>query len=88
MIFRDVQLLNYGKHSDEKLEQNRYLMFYWESLRDIFCMSLPEKLDFMGVSKLNIQLGNFEGDEYQAPSSGGIATFKRDDFDFYEFSEF
>ena len=87
MIFRDVQLLNYGKHSDERLEQNRYLMFYWENLRDIFCINLPNKLDLIGISKLNIQLRNFDGNEYQSPSLDGIATFRRNDFDFDEFCE-
>ena len=41
----------------------------------------------MGMSKLNIMLGSFEGEEYLPPSSNGIATFRRNDFSFNEFCE-
>lgn len=32
MIFRYVQLVTGGKHSNDKLEQNRYLMNYWDDI--------------------------------------------------------
>jgi len=63
MIFGDVQLVNAGKHSEEKLKQNRYLMGYWENLRDIFCTFIPSKLDLVGISKVNIYLGKFDGED-------------------------
>lgn len=85
MIFRDVQLINAGKSSEEKLAQNRYLMNYWENLRDIFCTFLPNKLDLNGISKVNIYLGKFDGENYIPPGSDGIAAFKRSDFDFTTF---
>ena len=57
MKLRDIQILNNGKHSEEKLEQNRFLMFYWENIRNLFCMNLPDDIELFGISKLNIQLG-------------------------------
>ena len=87
MIFGDVQLVNAGKHSEEKLKQNRYLMDYWENLRDIFCTFIPSKMDLVGISKVNIYLGKFDGEDYIEPSSDGIATFRRDDFEFSEFEK-
>ena len=85
MIFRDVQLVNGGKHSEQKLEQNRYLMKYWDNVQDIFCTFLPNKVDFQGIAKLNVYLGDFEGDEYLLPSTDGIASYRRRDFNFSEF---
>ena len=87
MIFRDVQLVNAGKHSEEKLRQNRYLMAYWENLRDIFCTFLPAKFDFNGIAKLNIYLGSFEGEDFTEAGGDGIASFRRSDFEFSNFSE-
>ena len=85
MIFRDVQLVTAGKHSEEKLAQNRYLMAYWDNVEDIFCTLLPNKIDLIGISKVNIYLGQFDGKDYISPSSDGIAIFRRDDFDFEHF---
>lgn len=85
MIFRDVQLVNGGKHSDQKLEQNRYLMKYWDNVQDIFCTFLPNKVDFQGIAKLNVNLGDFEGEEYLSPSTDGIASYRRRDFNYSEF---
>lgn len=87
MIFRDVQLINAGKQSEENLAQNRYLMAYWENLRDIFCTLLPSKFDFYGISKLNIYLGPFEGENFTEASADGIAIYRRCDFDFSEFKK-
>lgn len=87
MKFKDVQLQNSGRHSEEKLEQNKYLMFYWENIRNLFCMNLPDDIDLLGISKLNIQLGKFEGDSFLKPDNRGIAVFKRSDFQFEEFRQ-
>jgi hypothetical protein len=86
MIFRDVQLVNGGKHSNQKLEQNRYLMKYWDNVQDIFCTFLPNKVDFRGIAKLNVYLGDFEGEEYLSPSTDGIASYRRNDFSYSEFA--
>ncbi len=83
MKFRDIQLLT-AVHNNE---QYRFLMDYWENLRDIFCTLLPANFDFNGISKLNIYLGEFEGEEYKAPLSNGIAEFRIRDFDFLAFKE-
>lgn len=85
MIFRDVQLLHYGKLGEDRFEQNRFLMSIWENLRDIFCINLPEKMDLGGISKVNIYLGSFDGSAYESPSSNGIAVFRRADFIFDDF---
>jgi len=85
MIFRDVQLVNGGKHSNQKLEQNRYLMKYWDNVQDIFCTFLPNKIDFNGISKLNIYLGDYDGEDYLPPSTDGIASYRRSDFNYSEF---
>lgn len=85
MIFRDVQLIYYGKSAELRLEQNRFLMEIWENLRNIFCINLPTKLDLGGISKVNIYLGNFDGSAFESPSSNGIAAFRRSDFIFDEF---
>lgn len=85
MIFRDVQLVNGGKHSDQKLEQNRYLMKYWDNIQDIFCTFLHNKVDFQGIAKLNVYLGDFEGEEFLPPSRDGIASYRRSDFNYSEF---
>ena len=87
MIFRDIQLVNAGPHGEERLSQNRYLMAYWENLRDIFCTFLPSKFNFNGIAKLNIYLGSFEGEDFTEAGSDGIASFRRSDFDFSSFSE-
>ncbi|GGB21097.1 hypothetical protein GCM10007414_38110 [Agarivorans gilvus] len=86
MHFKDIQLINGGKHSEEKLSQNRYLTKYWENVRNLFSIHLVDGLDVAGISKLNIQLGEYEGPEYSPPDHRGIAVFKRKDFDFHEFS--
>ena len=87
MIFRDVQLVNGGKHSNQKLEQNRYLMKYWDNVQDIFCTFLPNKIDFNGISKLNVYLGGYEGEDYLPPSTDGIASYRRSDFIYSEFCD-
>ncbi len=85
MKFRDIQLLNSGKYSPEKLEQNIILDSYWENVRNQFCIRLPEKFEFLNISKLNIKLGNFEGNPFEEPAKDGIAVYKRDDYSFKEF---
>lgn len=85
MYLRDVQLVNSGKHSEEKLEQNQYLMRYWDNVRDQFCLNLPDKLDFLGIAKLNIYLGDFSGPAFEEPDKRGIAIFQRSDFDYSDF---
>lgn len=87
MILRDVQLVNGGKSSKEKLEQNKYLMNYWNLVEDIFCIYLPDKFDFAGLAKLNVYLGRYSGEDYIPPRSDGIAAYKRDDFIFDDFCE-
>jgi len=44
-------------------------------------------LDLVGISKVNKYLGKFDGEDYIEPSSDGIATFRRDDFEFREFEK-
>ena len=68
-----------------ELEQNRYLQNYWENIRDLFCLKLPKKFKFLNISKFNIQLGNFEGERFERSREGGIATYKRLDFEFIHF---
>ena len=90
MIFNDVQLLNSGKHSDAKLEENVFLMKYWENIRDLFLIYLPDNFDFLGMKKLKVKLGPFEGDAFIPAGEDGIATFKIQNFTyefFYELSE-
>lgn len=85
MKFRDIQLLNSGKYSEEKLEQNKYLMFYWENIRNIFCLEIPNGFEFFGISKLNIQFCEIENGVFIEPDNSGIAVFKRNDFSFASF---
>jgi hypothetical protein len=85
MYFRDVQLLNSGKHSEDKLKQNRYLMSYWDNVRDQFCLHLADDLELLDISKLNIQFGEFEGEPFTKPDRRGIALFRRNDFIFEDF---
>jgi hypothetical protein len=85
MKFNDIQLLNSGKYSEEQLEQNIALRPYWENVRNQFCLRIPKDFDFLGLSKLNIKFGYFEGDSFEEPSLGGIAIYKRNDYSFNEF---
>lgn len=62
-------------------------MRYWDNVRDLFCLNIPSNVEFLGISKLNIQFGKFEGDYFIAPGKDGIATLLRDDFSFNEFCE-
>ncbi len=87
MRFRDVQLVNRGKYTHEKLEQNLALSYYWENVRNLFCIHLESDLEILGISKLNIKLGNFDGEVYEPPAKDGIAIYKRDDFSYQNFSE-
>lgn len=50
-------------------------------------MHLPDDIDLLGISKLNIQLGKFEGNPFLGPDNRGIAVFKRSDFSFENFCE-
>ncbi len=85
MKLTDVQILTRGKETPEQLERNRYLTNYWENIRNLFCICLPNKFEFLGISKLNIRLGDFDGDSYEPASSNGIAYFNRSDFTFENF---
>ena len=85
MYFRDVQILNSGKYSGEKLRQNRYLMAYWDNIRDLFCLHLLRHIELAGTSKLNIKFGEFEGEPFLEPDNRGFTTFRRNDFLFNDF---
>lgn len=96
MVLSDIQLITKTQYRNtveeqhlhlQELEQSRYLMRYWENLRDLFCLHLPKNFELCGVSKLNIQLGDFEGVTYQVPGKDGIAVFKRNDFHFDDFCQ-
>ena len=94
MKFTDVQLVLGLRHKNTpeeqqlfsaELERSRYLMHYWENVRNIFCLNIPKRSDLGGISKLNVKFGEFEGDAFLFPGDDGIATYRRNDFDFDEF---
>lgn len=90
----DIYKVNKNKNTVEEqhlhlleLEQNRYLMNYWENIRDLFCLKLPKNFNLLDISKFNIRLGDFSGEQFERSRTGGIATFKRSDFDFEKFEK-
>lgn len=96
MYLTDIDIYKTNKYKNTQheqhlllieLEQNHYLRNYWENLRDLFCIKLPEKFNFLEISKFNVQLGSFKGDKFVRSREGGVATYKRDDFDFNEFEK-
>ena len=96
MYFTDIEIYkanSYKNTVDEQhlylieLEQNGYLRNYWENLRDLFCLKLPKKINFLDISKFNIRLGGFEGEKFDRSREGGVATYKRADFDFVQFEK-
>jgi hypothetical protein len=96
MFLTDIDIYKTNKYKNTveeqhllliELEQNRYLRNYWENIRDLFCLKLPKKFNFLDISKFNIQLGSFEGEKFTRSREGGIATYKRVDFDFQQFEK-
>jgi hypothetical protein len=96
MALSDIQLITKTRYKNtveeqhlylKELEQSRYLMRYWENLRDLFGLHLPKDFELDGISKLNIQFGDFEGPKYQSLGKDSIAVFKRNDFHFDEFCQ-
>ena len=96
MYLSDIQIYKVGNYQNTveeqhlyllDLEQSKYLMTYWENIRDLFCLKLPQKFNFLNISKFNIRLGDYNGEQFETSKIGGISTFKRNDFDFNEFTE-
>jgi len=87
------KLLKYRNTEEEQhllaieLNQNLYLKSYWDNIRDLFCLNLPKKMDFFEISKVNIELGKFEGDKFEISRTNGIATYKIEDFNFNQFEK-
>jgi len=96
MYLSDIQIYKVGNYQNTveeqhlyllDLEQSKYLMTYWENISDLFCLKLPKKFNFLNISKFNIRLGDYNGEQFETSKIGGISTFKRNDFDFNEFTE-
>ena len=94
MYLSDIQIYTKNRYKNTKeeqhlyqkeLENNRLQMAYWENIRDLFCIHLPKQFNFLGISKFNIQLGEFSGEALTMPSKDGIALFRRNDFKLSEF---
>jgi len=96
MYLSDIDIYQVGKYQNTveeqhlyllELQQNQYLMNYWENICNLFCLKLPKKFNFLDISKFNIKFGDFDGDKCEMSRIGGIATFKRNDFNFEDFKK-
>jgi hypothetical protein len=96
MYLTDIEIYKVNKYKNTveeqhlyqlELAQNGYLMNYWENIRDLFCLKLPKNFNFLDISKFNIRLGDFSGEQFERSRTGGIATFKWKVFDFDNFEK-